>query len=110
MPGENGAQIQISEERKYYFHSLVVCRGFLNFKKKKKILGRGKKSPVYPSEELLFDMWALILPQQMNNLAVSAPNISLERLEKPERAVKTYVPCFVQQTQMIGQVDWNGPA
>lgn len=109
MPGENGAQIQISEERKYYFHSLVVCRVILNLKKSD--FGEGKKSPVYRSEELLFDMWAIILPQQMNNLAVRAPNISLERrLEKPERGVKTYVPCFVQQTQMIGQVDSNGPA
>lgn len=72
MPGENGAQIQISEERKYYFHSLVVCRVFLNFKKKRRFWG-GEKKP------RLFDMWLIILPQQMNNLAVSAPNISLER-------------------------------
>lgn len=33
MAGENGAQIQISEERNYYFHSLIGCRVFLNWKK-----------------------------------------------------------------------------
>lgn len=34
MAGENGAPIQISEERNDYFRSLIVCRVFLKWTKK----------------------------------------------------------------------------
>lgn len=80
MAGGNSARIQISEERNYYFHSLIVC----NLPKLKKRVW-GEKPHIF-KVRVFVDMWAIILSQQMNNQAVRAPNIALERrLEKLEQ-------------------------
>lgn len=78
MAGENGAPIQISEERNDYFRSLIVCRVFLQWTKKNRFFGGGRGEPHLLKVRVFVDMWVIILSQQMNNQAVRAPNTSGE--------------------------------
>lgn len=78
MAGENGAPIQISEERNDYFRSLIVCRVFLKWTKKIDSLEGVGGEPHFLKVRVFVDMWVIILSQQMNNQAVRAPNTSGE--------------------------------